>query len=112
MSSQPNMMPISLKSVADATIIANRTITGKVQDTKGEALAGVSVTIKGTQIGTTTDATGLFSINAVDNEVLVFSYVGFATQEVNATGKDNLTIKLAEANAALSEVVVTAFGVS
>ena len=112
MSSQPNMTPVSPKSAGEAAIIANRTITGKVQDAKGEALAGVSVTIKGTQIGTTTDATGLFSINAIDNEVLVFSYVGYATQEVNATGKDNLTIKLAEANASLSEVVVTAFGVS
>ena len=112
MTSQPNMTPVSPKSAAEAAIIANRTITGKVQDAKGEALAGVSVTIKGTQIGTTTDATGLFTINTVDNELLVFSYVGYATQEVNATGKDNLTIKLAEANASLSEVVVTAFGVS
>ena len=109
---QPNLIPLSPKLAAEAAINANRTITGKVQDAKGEALAGVSVTIKGTQIGTTTDATGLFSINTIDDEVLVFSYVGYATQEINATGKNNLSIKLVEANASLSEVVVTAFGVS
>ena len=94
MNSQSNITPITPKLASEAAINANRTISGKVQDAKGEALAGVSVTIKGTQIGTTTDATGLFSINAVDNEVLVFSYVGYATQELNATGKNNLTIKL------------------
>ncbi|MCX6331432.1 MAG: SusC/RagA family TonB-linked outer membrane protein [Bacteroidetes bacterium] len=96
----------------DAAVNAAHVVTGKVQDTKGESLAGVSVTIKGTQIGTTTDATGSFSINITDVEVLVFSYVGYGTQEINATGKNNITVKLAEVNASLSEVVVTAFGVS
>ncbi|MGI9138251.1 MAG: carboxypeptidase-like regulatory domain-containing protein, partial [Sediminibacterium sp.] len=107
-----NVLPINASLPKEASINTNRTINGKVQDAKGEALAGVSVTVKGTQIGTTTDANGTFSINTTENEVLVFSYVGYATQEINAAGKNNLSVKLVEANASLSEVVVTAFGVS
>src|SRR5215211_2894154 len=58
-------------------------VDGTVKDTKGTALSGVSITVKGTSTGTTTDATGNFAINVPSkSSVLVFSDVGFLSKEV------------------------------
>jgi len=86
-------------------------ITGKVTDAKREALPGVSVKLKGTNIGTTTDANGNFSINAPDVSTLIFSSIGFATQEVDVNRRTSINVTMAEDSKGLSEVVVTAFGV-
>lgn len=100
---------VDTKSIID---IAKGTVTGQVTDTKGEPIAGVSVLVKGTQNGTNTDASGNYSINVPDNGILIFSYVGYASQEVNVGTKTTLNIKLSEGTNVLNEVVVTAFGVS
>ena len=61
----------------------NRTITGKVTSSDdGSGIPGANVIVKGTNLGTVTDTDGNFSISASDNSVLVFSFVGYATQEV------------------------------
>src|SRR5690606_6792870 len=61
----------------------DRTVTGSVTDEKGEGLPGVSVVVKGTQRGTVTSANGAYSIGvASDADVLVFSFVGYLSQEV------------------------------
>ena len=86
-------------------------ITGKVTDAKRAPLPGVSVKVKGTNAGTTTDANGNFSINAPDVSTLIFSSIGFATQEVEVNKRTSINITLAEDSKGLSEVVVTAFGV-
>src|SRR6476661_1108782 len=73
----------------------NRTITGKVADAQdGLPLPGVSVKVKGTTTGTTTDATGEFRVSAAQNAVLQFSYIGYVTREVNVGENTSLTIKL------------------
>ena len=84
-------------------------VTGLVTDENGEALVGVSVAIKSTGTGTQTDASGKFTLDAAVNSTLVFSYVGFKTQEVVFTGKA-LRVTMVS-NTKLTEVVVTALGI-
>jgi TonB-linked SusC/RagA family outer membrane protein len=94
------------------SIMAVVEIKGKVIDFEtGEGLPGVSVTIKGTQKGVTTDPTGAFSINIPDkNAILVFSYVGYEAQEVRAGNQVLLNVTLKTDSKTLNEVVVVGFG--
>jgi TonB-linked SusC/RagA family outer membrane protein len=86
-------------------------INGSVTDTTGAALTGVAVRFRGTQTGTTTDANGKFNLTAPGaNSVLVFSYVGFTSQEVPLNGQTTFNIQLKGNNTSLQEVVVTGFG--
>ncbi len=85
-------------------------ITGRVAGADGKPLAGVSVTVKGTSRGTSTNASGEFSIEANKGDVLVFSSVGFQALEVVVTDT-NLPVVLQEAQGQLNEVVVTALGI-
>ena len=88
----------------------SRTITGKVQDEKGNPIPGASVQVKGSRRGTSTTPEGSFSINAPANaRILVVSSVNFATLEMPIS--DNMTVVLKLASAAnLQEVVVVAYG--
>ena len=87
-------------------------IRGKVIDATGEALIGVSVRVKGTETGASTDVNGNFVLNAPDNAILVVTYIGYVTQEVAVNGRSNISITMVEDRQTLSEVVVTAFGVT
>ncbi len=87
-------------------------IRGKVVDSKGQTLPGVSVKIKGTTTGTTTDIDGNFTLNVSNDATLVFTYIGFNTQEILVSGRTSINITLLENEQALSEVVVTALGIS
>lgn len=89
---------------------AQTQISGKVADTNGNELPGVSVVLKGTTTGTTTDQKGNFSVPAAQGSVLVFSFVGFATQEVIVGSKTALNITMAADDKQLNEVVVIAYG--
>ena len=88
---------------------AQISISGKVVDAGGLELPGVNVMVKGTTIGTLTDGDGRFTIPDVpgsSNAVLVFSYVGFQTQEIKVGNTKNLTVKLQEDNMAWWLVMV------
>ena len=87
-------------------------VRGKVIDASGEALIGVSVRVKGSETGASTDVNGNFSLNAPDNATLVFTYIGYVTQEVAVNARTTVNVTLVEDRQALSEVVVTAFGVT
>ncbi|TKK72074.1 TonB-dependent receptor [Ilyomonas limi] len=87
-----------------------KNITGTVQDEKGQPVSGASVMVKGTSTGTTTDATGKFSIQARDNATLTISYVGYTTLEVDVNGRATVDIKLGAASQDLNEVVVIGYG--
>jgi TonB-linked SusC/RagA family outer membrane protein len=95
-------------------VMAQTKITGKVTDAKdGSPLPGVTIKVKGTQSGTQTDLNGAYSIQLPDaNAVLVFSFTGFASQEISAAGKTTLDVKLADQAKALNEVVVIGYGTS
>lgn len=86
-------------------------ITGKITDDKGAPLAGVSVTLKGTNKGTTTSASGDFIIDAKKGDVLLISYVGYAEQAITIGNDASLSISLAPGSTQLTEVVVTALGI-
>ncbi len=86
-------------------------ITGRVSDGKGAPIPGVTILVKNSQLGTTTDAAGKFTINAPDAAVLVFSAIGFEGQEVAVGNQSQLTITLKESSQNLNEVVVTALGI-
>lgn len=91
---------------------ADITITGKVSDAeKGETLPGVSITIKGTSRGATTDAKGDFSIKVPNkNSVLVFSFLGYETQEIEVGNQTNIIVSMATDSKSLEEVVVVGYG--
>ncbi|WP_158538491.1 SusC/RagA family TonB-linked outer membrane protein [Chitinophaga skermanii] len=100
------------KPATPAKVVAvNNTITGKIVSDQGEALPGVSIRVKGTNIGTTTDAMGNFSLNVPNKEsILQISYIGFASQEVLVGEQTNFNIKLVTDNGKLDEVVVVGYG--
>ncbi|WP_136466907.1 TonB-dependent receptor [Flagellimonas onchidii] len=87
------------------------TVTGTIVDEQGVPLAGANVVEKGTVNGTQADFDGNFTLNVADgNAILVFSYLGFATQEVGVNNRTSLTINMQEDAAGLDEVVVVGFG--
>lgn len=88
------------------------TVRGQVVDSQtGEVLPGVNISIKGTQIGTSTDADGNYTINIpFEGAILVYSSIGYTTQEVNHQGQDILNIELAPGIDMLEELVVIGYG--
>lgn len=86
-------------------------ITGRITDDKGSPLSGVSISLKGTNRGTTTNANGEFSIDAKRGDVLIISYVGFAEQAITIGNDTRLSISLSPGATQMTEVVVTALGI-
>ena len=110
LSRQPEeTLPAGEESVI--TLPPIQTISGKVTDEKGGELPGVSILIKGTQRGTTTSDKGLFSIEVPDeNAVLVFSFVGYVTEEIAVGSRNSINVALRVDEKSLEEVVVVAYG--
>lgn len=95
------------------SLYAQREVTGVVTDTSGELLPGVSVVLKGTVTGVTTNFDGNYSISVPDDEsVLVFSYLGMSAQEITVGNRSNIDVILEASSQELDEVVVTALGIS
>ena len=90
----------------------DKVVTGQVTNATGENLAGVSVVVKGTKNGTTTDNEGKFRINAPERGTLVFTFVTFETQEISINNQTVINLKLVSAATSLTDVVITAFGIS
>ena len=86
-------------------------IYGRVLSAEGNPLQGVSVTIKGTKKGAITNSTGDFSIDAKKGDVLVFSYVGYQSQEVVVGESTSVNISMVSLDKSMTEVVVTALGI-
>lgn len=85
-------------------------VKGKVTGQNGDALIGVSVSIKGTNRGTQTDVEGTYKLDAPNNAVLVFSFVGYAVNEVVFTGQKEINVSLTLDEKLLSEIVVVGYG--
>jgi TonB-linked SusC/RagA family outer membrane protein len=115
-------MKIVYRSLARAVVVVllllgfasaygqQRTVTGQVTDDSGNAMPGVNVIRKGTSVGTATDGTGHFSIEAVDDDVLVISFIGYVSQEIRVGTQTNINVVLSEDVATLNEVVVVGYG--
>jgi TonB-dependent starch-binding outer membrane protein SusC len=100
---------VALLVFTNESFAQSKTVTGKVTDSKGEAIPSATVTVKGTSNSTSTAADGSFSINVPSgSRTLVISSVGFDSKEVPV--RDNVTVTLETKNAALNEVVVVGYG--
>ncbi len=108
--------------ILDKNIIITRTnisnneqqksVTGKVTDSTGGPLPGVSVVVKGTTTGTITDFDGNYSLaNVSGNAILQFSFVGMRSQEIAVGGKTTINVSLADETIGIEEVVAVGYGV-
>ena len=98
-------------AVTSMSFAQNLKITGKVTDAAdGSTLPGVSITVKGTTSGAITDIDGKFALSAKPGATLVFSFVGYQTQEVAATASKMVNVALVSASTELSQIVVVAYG--
>ncbi len=92
------------------SVLLAQTVTGTVTESSGP-LPGVNVLVKGTQNGTTTDFNGKYTLNNISNgAVIIFSYLGYKTQEVTYSGTSPINIVLKAESEALNEVVVIGYG--
>jgi TonB-linked SusC/RagA family outer membrane protein len=96
-----------------SNVLVQRIVTGQVVDVDGAGLPGVSVIVKGTLEGTSTDANGQYRITVPDGQnTLVFSYIGFVSIEEAIDGRSTINVEFSEESTALNEVVVTALGIT
>ncbi len=82
------------------------TVSGIIKDASENPLPGVAILIKGTSSGDVSDLNGAFSLSAPDDAILVFSYLGYATQEIPLNGQSIVDVILSEDAANLSEIVI------
>ncbi len=92
------------------TAFAQAPVTGKVVDEQNAGIPGVTVSVKGKTRGTTTDATGNFRVEASQDETLVFSYVGYVSQEMQVGSRTNFSVTLMPDTKSLDELVVVGYG--
>lgn len=99
--------------VVQCAFAQDRTITGTVTDNKQEPLIGVNVVVKGnTSVGAITDLNGKYSLSVPEGKAtLVFSYIGYVTQEVSVGSRNTVDVVLVDDAQALDEVVVVGYGV-
>lgn len=90
--------------------VAPITVSGQVTDQSGEMLPGATIREKGTDNGTTTDFDGNYSITVDDQATLIFSFLGFTTQEIKVDGRSTINVQLSAAASALDEIVITGYG--
>lgn len=88
----------------------NQIVKGVVRNEKGQALGGVSIKVKGKSGGTSTAADGSFSIDVKAGDVLIFSYVGYSSVELNITTQSSVEVTLKEGDSKLDEIVVVGYG--
>jgi len=105
------ILTLVLVLIVQLSFAQEKTISGMVTDDSGLPLPGVNIIIKGTSTGTQSDFDGNYTIEAATGQTLVYSYVGFETQEVVVGASDSINVTM-QAGSTLDEVVVTALGVS
>jgi TonB-linked SusC/RagA family outer membrane protein len=103
---------VQVNAFGTYTSLQQQTITGKVTDSQtGELMTGVNITVKGTSTGAITGPDGKYSLSVTDrNAILVFSFIGYAAQEINVGGQSVIDVALISNTAELSEVVVVGYG--
>ncbi len=105
------ILTLLLVFIVQLAFAQEKTISGAVSDNTGLPLPGVNIIIKGTTTGTQSDFDGNYSIEASVGQTLIYSYVGFETQEITVGASNKINVSM-QAGSALEEVVVTALGVS
>jgi hypothetical protein len=99
-------IPVTVSAVQEMTV------SGKVTSDTGEELPGVNVLLKGTNMGTISDIEGKYTLRVPEeNSTLVFSFIGYITQEIEVNSRSVINVQLASDTKQLSEVVVTTLGI-
>ena len=94
-----------------AALTQQKTVSGKITDSSGLPIPGVSVLIKGSKDGVVTDSNGsYFFSNIPENSILVFSFIGMTTQEISVAGKSVINVQLEDAVFGIDEVVAVGYG--
>ncbi|MBT1695621.1 TonB-dependent receptor [Fulvivirgaceae bacterium PWU4] len=106
----PRMMLLFSLMLLVIQVSAQDLVKGKVADENGSGMPGVNIIVKGTTNGTTTDGNGNYSLSAGSDATLVFSFIGYATQEIQVNGRTAIDVALAPSVEALNEVVVVGYG--
>lgn len=102
-----------LLGLVQSVLAQDYPLTGKINSqSEGAGLPGASILIKGTNRGTSTTSDGSYTISVSPNSILVVSFIGYVTQEIPINGKKTLDVILKDDAAQLSEIVVTALGIS
>ena len=96
--------------VSIGTAFAQGPVSGRVTDESGQPLAGASVVVEGTTVGTNTDLDGKYTVNVPQNGVLVFSFIGFVEERVMPGSRKVVNVTLIEDKNLLDETIVVAFG--
>lgn len=106
-----NELSLKIENVEVLNNQLQTVITGAVVDESGSPLPGVTILVKGTTKGTSTDFDGNYSVEVADsNATLIFSYVGFLTQEIQINNQSTIDVTLIESASELDEVVVVGYG--
>lgn len=92
------------------SVLKDVRISGKVMDENGAPVTGASVRVKGTELGTATNAEGGFTLNVPDDAVLIVSFVGYLEQEVPVNGRTEINVVLMPSTQSLDQVVVVGYG--
>ncbi|MES1160367.1 MAG: SusC/RagA family TonB-linked outer membrane protein, partial [Bacteroidota bacterium] len=101
-----NLIVVLSKTLA----VQDITVTGKVSGDNGVGMSGVSVSVKGTSRGTTTDNNGNFTLTVPEKGTLIISYIGFQTQEVPINSQSVIDVKLVPSTKIMDQVVVVGYG--
>jgi TonB-linked SusC/RagA family outer membrane protein len=104
------ILTLLLAFAVQITFAQGKTISGTVSDGSGLPLPGATVLVKGTTSGTSSDFDGKYSISADTGATLVFSFIGYSTQQITVGSSSTINVILAEDSESLEEVVVTGFG--
>ena len=105
------MLTLLLAFVVQLTFAQEKTISGTVSDDSGLPLPGATVLVKGTSSGTSTDFDGKYSIKTNQGATLVFSFVGYSTQEITVGTSNSINVTMQDGSESLEEVVITAQGI-
>ena len=100
---------ISFVLFASVAFAQQKTVSGNVVDQTGQPLIGVNVTVKGTTQGMITDLDGNYSLSVSPNATLVFSYIGYNTQEIRVGNQTTINVRLIESSEMIDEVVVVGY---
>ena len=101
---------IAVLGICAAGFAQNKQVSGTVAGADGKPIAGATVLLEGTQVGTTTGADGKFVISAPEDGTLVISFIGYEAQQVPIAGKTSVRVTLTEDTHAIDDVIVVAFG--
>ena len=112
LSEMKSIQDLPLQSEADEVDDMLTVVQGKLTDENNQPLPGVNVLVKGTTTGTTSDALGSYSIDVAEEDaVLIFSFIGYETQEISVSNRTEINIQMQPDIQSLGEVVVTALGI-